>query len=366
MSASPDPIVNPDFARMSEADVREEIIRPFLHRLGYRHGASANIRTDYSLRYSKVQLGRKNPRDPDLPGPRKPDYICEVISYGRFVVETKAGDEALTDESASQAYSYAAHPEIAAFYFLLANGREFRLYEYGNPTKPVLQWSFEETDDHWVAIQNLIGPAAIQRRAGILRPDPAKPLALGLDSTAEIVGGSLLYHESSSGNPTLVEPDLMAGMQASVLGRSVYRNSDQLITAELELAGPYSTWTEINKAVGWETFKFSCADEFLSVDRDRPSILQNVAEATLPPGLRMRPLPNMDEIQVPLEMELKVFTQAVGYLDGRRFVGAFDTIYELTIKWPNPFVAKMAAQQFPGIDGVIPISNGGEFEVRIR
>jgi len=40
-----------DFDTMNEADVREIIVRPLLHRLGYRHGTEANIRTEVSLRY---------------------------------------------------------------------------------------------------------------------------------------------------------------------------------------------------------------------------------------------------------------------------------------------------------------------------
>ena len=31
----------PDFANMNETDVREEIVRPLISRLGYKHGTEA-------------------------------------------------------------------------------------------------------------------------------------------------------------------------------------------------------------------------------------------------------------------------------------------------------------------------------------
>src|SRR5687768_3447727 len=69
---------------MNETDVRETIVRPFIHALGYAYGTPNHIRTEYPLRYGKTFLGRKNPsKDPDLRG--RADYICEVVSHGRWV-----------------------------------------------------------------------------------------------------------------------------------------------------------------------------------------------------------------------------------------------------------------------------------------
>jgi hypothetical protein len=74
---------------MNETDVREVIVRPLLHALGYRQGSTAaTILTEKSLRYSKQFLGRKKPeKDADLVG--RADYVCEVVSFGRWVVEVK-------------------------------------------------------------------------------------------------------------------------------------------------------------------------------------------------------------------------------------------------------------------------------------
>jgi hypothetical protein len=70
--------MQPHFDTMNEMDVREIIVRPLLHKLGYKHGTKANIRTEVSLRYERAFLGRKKPtKDPPLAG--RADYICDAI-----------------------------------------------------------------------------------------------------------------------------------------------------------------------------------------------------------------------------------------------------------------------------------------------
>jgi hypothetical protein len=93
-----------DLEAMNETDVREIIVRPLLHRLGYRQGTEATIITEKTLRYSRQHLGRKDPKkDPDLVG--RADYICEVISYGRWTVEVKSPQHELTVDDAHQAHT---------------------------------------------------------------------------------------------------------------------------------------------------------------------------------------------------------------------------------------------------------------------
>jgi hypothetical protein len=65
-----------DFNQLNETDVREEILTPLLHLLGYRAGTTDNIIREQSLRYPRVFLGRKKPHaDPVLRG--KADYIVK-------------------------------------------------------------------------------------------------------------------------------------------------------------------------------------------------------------------------------------------------------------------------------------------------
>src|ERR1700712_3974667 len=95
----------PDFNTMNETDVREILVRPLIDQLGYRHGTDATIITEKTLRYEKAFLGRKNPKkDPPLVG--RADYICEVVSYGRWVVEVKSPAEQLSQDVVEQAHTY--------------------------------------------------------------------------------------------------------------------------------------------------------------------------------------------------------------------------------------------------------------------
>lgn len=114
--------MQPSFESMNEQDVREEVVRPFLHELGYRHGTPATIKTEQALRYDRAFLGRKKPqKDPLLEG--RADYICEAVSYGRWVVEVKSPQFDISQDDVEQAHTYSAHPEIAATYFIVTNGR---------------------------------------------------------------------------------------------------------------------------------------------------------------------------------------------------------------------------------------------------
>jgi hypothetical protein len=61
----------------NETDLRDEVITPLLHLLGYRSATDANIIREQSLRYPRIFLGRKDrARDPPLRG--RADYILEV------------------------------------------------------------------------------------------------------------------------------------------------------------------------------------------------------------------------------------------------------------------------------------------------
>lgn len=110
------------FERFNETDVREEIITPLLHRLGFKSGTENDIIREQSLRYPREFLGRKNPKkDPVLRG--KADYILEAKGRVRWVIDAKAPDVLIDDDAIEQAWSYANHAEVRAVYFAVCNGR---------------------------------------------------------------------------------------------------------------------------------------------------------------------------------------------------------------------------------------------------
>jgi hypothetical protein len=78
----------PVFERMNEADVREDVIAPLLHRLGYSSGSNYDIIREQLLRYPRQFLGRKDAKkDPELRG--KADYVLEIEKRLTWVVEAK-------------------------------------------------------------------------------------------------------------------------------------------------------------------------------------------------------------------------------------------------------------------------------------
>src|SRR5690606_15162772 len=117
-----------NFKNFNETDVREEVLAPLIRMLGYRSGSKDNVVREQSLRYPRAFLGRKNTKkDPILRG--KADYILEVGSTVRWVIEAKSPDVEIDFDSVEQAYTYANHPEIRAVYFALCNGKRFVVFQ---------------------------------------------------------------------------------------------------------------------------------------------------------------------------------------------------------------------------------------------
>jgi hypothetical protein len=219
--------------RMNEDDVAGELVRPLCHALGYRQGhPEANLRSQVPLQYDRAYLGRKKgERDPVLRG--RADFICEVVSYARWVVEAKSPAEVLTLEASQQAHTYATHPEIAAEFYMLCNGREFQLFQVGMPEKPVLQWLKDETDAKLMGLRNLLGPEAMKKRAAT-PIDLGKPLAPGVASSLRIVGGEVIYSKNTATMPLKFQHGRLAQQSrrqrsASVNRRPHYRRGRRAV-----------------------------------------------------------------------------------------------------------------------------------------
>ncbi|WP_354230875.1 type I restriction endonuclease subunit R [Bradyrhizobium sp. F1.4.3] len=308
--------------------MREIIVRPLLTRLGYAHGTVANIRTEVPLRYDRAFLGRKQPKkDPPLAG--RADYICDATSYGRWAVEVKAPSQALTQDDVEQAHTYCAHPEISAAYFLLTNGREFRLYATGQLAEPYLSWAYEETEQKLMNLFNVVGYDAIRRLTEIIRPDINKPLGPGLPSEVKIIGGEVLYGDHHSDHP-LFQANALKGLVGAVTGGHVKRSEDGRLLASVSVRSPLQQIAALNKLAGLGDFSFYCSDEFISRNIEGPTILQNVVSGELPPGQKAQLLPGLPLIPLP-GFQFTVSTEATGYVDGATFVGvlAFDYRYHI-------------------------------------
>lgn len=324
------------FETMNEADVREIIVRPLLHRLGYAHGTEANIRTEVTLKYSHAFLGRKNPsKDPILVG--RADYICEVISYGRWVVEVKSPNEAIDMDTIQQAHTYAAHPEIGAAFIFVTNGRQFKLYRTGVLGKPLIVFDYNELENNLLALFNLVSPDAIRKLSNLVQADIGKPLGKGVASTINIFRGMITYEEHASDTP-LLPRDAIEGLQLPVVGGKVERLEDGRIHAYVEIAKAAALFRDLSGMIGaTDDYDFYSADEYISTNPDKPTIFQNIYENRTEPG-KLCTIPGFGQVHLPFGFLLKAYTQAVGYVDGDCFKGTMRVDYEIDMLGLTPSV----------------------------
>lgn len=112
-----------DFTGWNEADIREDFIAPLLKILGYAKNTLNDINREETLKLSKPyqRIGRERV---DI------DYIPTFKLKRIWIIEAKSGITKKMDfGDFSQAYLYANHPEVNAYYIVLINGWEIRIYD---------------------------------------------------------------------------------------------------------------------------------------------------------------------------------------------------------------------------------------------
>ncbi len=353
-----------DIDEMNETDVREIIVRPFLHALGYQQGTNANIRTEVPLKYTSLQLGRKQPhKDPPMKDLRgRPDYFLDVVSYGRWAADAKAPNVPLDEESSMQCHTYCTHPELGVKYYLLVNGREFAIFEMGRSSKPILQWSTNETQDYLQAAINLLGPESIRKKS-IANIDFNLPVIDGLGSNVLITGGTVSYDEVRV-NIDVPQNilDLMTGFSVPIVSGGIARDRNGLLVATFTLdQSTMAGAAHLQQGTGHISYSFLSSSEQVSADPDAPTIFQSVIDETLanldhlsesnyPDFLKA----NLQSLPMPYRMQSLM--EAIGYLDGKEFVGTHYIKYEITILESNPLLSatdhqsRMMRQVFEQMD----------------
>lgn len=144
---------NPDF---EESSVREEIINPILHSLGYKSFGSNRILREKQVKHPFVNVG-SNKRELI----NYPDYLLEVNGKYSWVLDAKNPNEEIkTGSNKEQTYFYAIHPEIRVNYFALCNGREFVLFHISKET-PVLYFEVIEINSYWDELKKCLAPDSL-------------------------------------------------------------------------------------------------------------------------------------------------------------------------------------------------------------
>lgn len=341
-----------DIETMNEDDVAGEIIRPLCRALGYSQGdPEANLRSQISLQYDKAFLGHKNgKKDPILRG--RPDFVCEVVSYTRWVVEAKKPSVVLALEDSFQAHTYSTHPEIAAEFYLLSNGREFRLYRIANPEKPLMEWKKDETEALLPVLHNILGPVAMKKRAKI-EIDLGKPIAPGLASKVDIVGGHVVHVKTEASFPI---PEGMDGLRNAVKGDKVFRDESGLITASVNVQSAFAELDNIHEALGFNPLTFSTADEYLSTSVDCPTLMQAIIQVELKKGMEFPKTPISPGGVIPMDVHAECYTEAVGFVCGNAFKGTYTIDYVYLLDVPD----------IPGIPKRLEMRTEGLFEINFR
>ena len=109
---------NPDF---KEDSVREEIISPILHKVGYSPSGKMRVQRSKRLTHPYVMIGSKKHNIAITP-----DYTLYWEDRPLMVLDAKAPWESIyKSKNVEQVYSYAIHPEIRCEYYALCNGHEF-------------------------------------------------------------------------------------------------------------------------------------------------------------------------------------------------------------------------------------------------
>lgn len=142
-----------DAPGFKEDSVREEIILPILHRLGFRVGGNFRIERSKTLSHPFIFVGtRKHPVT------IIPDYTLFSDTTPILVLDAKSPSISIENNVyIQQAYSYAYHPEIRCKHFALCNGRKLTVYSTEN-SDPIISLNFSEYSSNWHMIENALLP----------------------------------------------------------------------------------------------------------------------------------------------------------------------------------------------------------------
>jgi hypothetical protein len=309
------------FEKLNETDVREEVIAPLLRQLGYKAGSENNIIREQSLRYPKISLGLKNPKkDPELRG--KADYILEVGSRLRWVIEAKAPQIAIDRDAIEQAWTYASHPEIRAIYFVLCNGRTLSVFRtvQGPDVGAVFSLPYEEFDGRFQLLVNLLSPEALSLTFPNVEIDEGHPLAPGLQSLARITNGIIRYEHNSLSLALLDELQIWIADGAAERDE----NTGKLIAFLKTTVGSRSL-QELNERLGLAEFEMLSEDTELSTDPAHPTVFWYRGTITLAEGEEILNMATWQHVKLSQNVTCDIVAKAQGVYRERLFSGAFET-----------------------------------------
>ena len=270
-----------NFERMVEQDVREDIITPLLHKLGYAQGTENDIRRSHylKLRYARNYFGRQKPST-DQPLSGYADYILDVGGQIRWVIEAKPPTAPISEADIEQAFHYARHPEIRAVCFCLCNGRELKVFrtDYSPENALMLSIPYEQFDAQFDVIANVLSPSAMRATWPEIEIDIGKPLGPNLRSIARVGGG---YFKYESGAPS---PPLLGDFLFTITGGSIERNEQGKLTAFVTTRSPIASAQRLAERLAIDRMDLVSDDEDVSTDPTRMTTFTSDSTFAIPAG----------------------------------------------------------------------------------
>ena len=154
---------NFDFSILDNGDfledsVREEIITPILHKLGYSASGKNRIVRSKSLTHPYVYIGTTERKINIIP-----DYVLYVNGEPSIILDAKAPNEDIVKgKNVEQAFSYAIHKEIRAWLYCLCNGRKLTIFSISE-YEPIAEFELKNINEDWKKVERFLKPEYFER-----------------------------------------------------------------------------------------------------------------------------------------------------------------------------------------------------------
>ena len=309
-----------DFDQMKEADVREDVIMPFLQQLGYQKGTDNDIHRDkfLSLRDAKEYFSGEKQADRGLSG--EADYILEIDKSIRWVIKTISPAEEIESQTIDQACVYARHPEVSAVIYCVCNGRELAFFQtdQASESAEILRVTADEVIPKWAEIHNLLAPDQMKGRWPKTEIEKGLSLGIGLRSSARVIRGYIHYKQNTRRIPQLTD------LGIAITDGIIERDKEGRIVTALKTLSPFSSYQRLLERLELVTIEVMTSDKTLSTEASTPTVFTSTRRLNIQNGEQLLNLETWREILLPSDAQAINTITATGHLQDGVFSGSFD------------------------------------------